>query len=700
MTNKTIFCVSTANSDLFKDNFRNSFSNHLPQFSDKSFNYKMSLGSIHLEKSFRTIGRNETFFLLIHLNYSHLESKYQDESDYKDYFQTTFSPNTIHEHFLNKFSINRQDTQNHDDQPSSLVKWIHMMEIVIVLRPGRYRNTLELVDTINNDLTQLGVNKYILFKQTKVEEENKLILSINNTISRCIISSKLMKILGFNIHKSQRTIFQMGEISLSDLKKIAFYSFNKFPKKSIKTIGLDLMTGKDYESSKELRQNTYLPSLIKLYCFQLDESIESSNFTRLLAVCPGIGKNDSNIYEYQPLTEHFSGIAVSDLEKLSFEIRDEKDSLLELDVGAATYIRLKINQNNDDINMDTINIFSNDKKSKQLYPGNTNTNFTIQLPTTLSQGSAKRWTIKLTSLSMPPADISITKDFGFFKVKVYDQIEGLSNPYENDGALCSSCTKLYTEARHDPLLCDEIVATCKQEKHIKSFPEHLECEYQITIPPKDYKTLSDFQHVLGWALLDEALIQWPSTYDTGILPAGIDFQEKGDKRHLSLYNNFATKEVSFGFPIILAYIMGIKNNVQGINNEFNVSNLTPTWFSNDFSNEYVWVHVKPSSSVNFPYLPDLNAGKARHAKIQCSEVKSTIFAGKHENLLAFYSLQSGSMSGDVFFYEFTHPLEVELNSQHIDSLNFKITPENNDNDISFASKKTPVFMSLIITKYD
>ena len=695
MENKTLFCVSTANSDLFKDNYRNSFTNHVPQFTDKSFNYKMSLGSIHIEKSFRTIGRDDILFLLVHLDYNHLKSKYQDESDY--------IPNTIHNHYLHKFTINRKDfseTQSQDEQPTTIITWKHMAEIVIILKPGKYKNTFDLIDTINSDLKQLGVDKYILFKHSeKEEEENRLTLSINKAISRCIISFKLMEILGFNVHKSQRTISQMEDITNRELSKIAYYTFNKMPKNTKNSIGLDLMTGKDYETNNKLRQNTYLPSLIKIYCSQLNETIESSNFSRLLCVCPGIDMNDSNTYEYQPLTEHFSDIAVSDLEKLNFELKDEKGSLLELDIGAATYIRLKIKQNIDDLNMNTINIFSNDKKSKQLYPDNTNTNFTIQLPTTLSQGSSKRWTIKLTSLSMPQADISVTKDFGFIKVKVFDQIEGLSNPYKNN-ALCTSCTILFNESQHDLLRCEEIIASCKQEKHLRSFPEKLDRDFQITIPPKDYKTITEFQQALGWALLDESIIQWPSLYNTGIVPAGIDFQQGGDRRHLSMFNNFTTKEVSFGFPIILAYILGIKNNVQIAQEKNSVSNLTPSWFSNDFSNDYVWVHVKPDSSVKFPYLPDLNAGKARHAKIQCSEVKSTIFAGKHENLLAFYSLQSGSKSRDVFYYEFTHPLEVELNSQHIDSLNFKITPENNENDISFASKETPVFMSLIITKYD
>ena len=51
MSNKTIFCVSTANCDLFKNNFCNSFMNHLPHFQEQSLNYEMSLGSIHKEKN-------------------------------------------------------------------------------------------------------------------------------------------------------------------------------------------------------------------------------------------------------------------------------------------------------------------------------------------------------------------------------------------------------------------------------------------------------------------------------------------------------------------------------------------------------------------------------------------------------------------------------------------------------------------------
>ena len=91
-----------------------------------------------------------------------------------------------------------------------------------------------------------------------------------------------------------------------------------------------------------MKQNTYLPSLIKIYCLQLQETIESSAYRRLLAICPGINKNDRNTYVYEPLTEYFIPVAVSDINQLHFEIKDEQDNFLELGVGAATYIRLQV----------------------------------------------------------------------------------------------------------------------------------------------------------------------------------------------------------------------------------------------------------------------------------------------------------------------------------------------------------------------
>lgn len=138
-----------------------------------------------------------------------------------------------------------------------------------------------------------------------------------------------------------------------------------------------------------MKQNTYLPSLIKICCLQLHETIDSSVYRRLLAVCPGIDKNERKIYVYKPLSEYFIYVDDSDINQLHFELRDEKDKLLELRVGAATYIRLEIKQTIVKGKMDTINILSNDKVRKLLYPTNVNTHFKIQLPARLNQGLSK-----------------------------------------------------------------------------------------------------------------------------------------------------------------------------------------------------------------------------------------------------------------------------------------------------------------------
>ena len=84
MENKTIFAVSTADCDLFKDNYRNSFTNHFPHFQENSSNYKMSLASIDPEKSFRIIGCSDSFFILLNLNYNAEDTRHQNIDSYKD----------------------------------------------------------------------------------------------------------------------------------------------------------------------------------------------------------------------------------------------------------------------------------------------------------------------------------------------------------------------------------------------------------------------------------------------------------------------------------------------------------------------------------------------------------------------------------------------------------------------------------------
>ena len=108
MENKTIFAVSTADCDLFKDNYRNSFTNHFPHFQENSSNYKMSLASIDLEKSFRTICRMGSLFILLNLNYNAEDIRHQNIDSYKN--------KTIHKYVSFKYGN-------------------AMLGIVLVLRP-------------------------------------------------------------------------------------------------------------------------------------------------------------------------------------------------------------------------------------------------------------------------------------------------------------------------------------------------------------------------------------------------------------------------------------------------------------------------------------------------------------------------------------------------------------------------------------
>lgn len=622
---KSIICVSTANTELFDTNYRNDFTNYLPIL-ETNFSESLTLASLHVEKTFRTVGKIPSIFIVIYLELKFLEKEFQDiiKNINKD---PHIRFNTLHKHYFHLFKKKNKT----------------FIEFVLVLRPGRYKNNQELTGTINHDFDQLGIKNYIYFSQIPKFPISGFNFVLTPKIHKCIISSKLTEILGLNFSKTIRQEQKINDITQRKLQKITYVNFLKTDKKR-KTIGFEIIPGNYTKTIRSLASSTqrdfYLPSLIKVYCSQIQETIESSKYSRLLAVCPGIDQNNREIYEYEPINQVCLPIANSHLNKLHFELKDSNDNLLELDVGTATYIRVKIEPINNNLKMDYLNIFSNDKISKKLYTNNQNNSFTIQLPSTLTLGTAKRWTMKLTTLSIPRTDFNIIKEFGFIEVK---------------------CSK-------------------------KNFT--------IQIPSKEY---SDVTELLN-AILEASKIHWGS--DSSQIGLG----KYRSERYVKLINHFYNMEVSFGFPLILAYILGIKNNIQtipGLEKESDISNVTiPDSWKPVFSDEYVWVHIKQNSEITFPYLPHLNAAKPRHAKILCTEVKPTIFAGNYENLLSFYSLHSGLLTRDMYFYQFHHPLEVEINSQHLDSLTFKITPENSTDNISFSSTRTPVYMSIIITRYN
>ena len=141
-------------------------------------------------------------------------------------------------------------------------------------------------------------------------------MAVDKIISKCVICNKLLQLLGFKKEKEFMTNFSFFDLSKNgNIEWIIFKDYNILNdpmsdkrygvklKRAGKPIGLEFKSGQKYTTSYKLKQN--LPAFIKIYCLQLNETIESSKCSKLLAICPGIDKNDSGIYHYQPLTEHF-----------------------------------------------------------------------------------------------------------------------------------------------------------------------------------------------------------------------------------------------------------------------------------------------------------------------------------------------------------------------------------------------------------
>ena len=135
-------------------------------------------------------------------------------------------------------------------------------------------------------------------------------------------------------------------------------------------IGL-LLTGNKYIAKNKMKQNTYLPSLIKIYCLQLHETIDSSVYRRLLALCPGIDKNEQKTYVYEPLSEYFISVDDSNINQLHFQLRYEKDKLLELGVASKITVEI-LDQLKEILNHNNENIYF---ELKTLVDSNTNTNW-------------------------------------------------------------------------------------------------------------------------------------------------------------------------------------------------------------------------------------------------------------------------------------------------------------------------------------
>ena len=172
-----------------------------------------------------------------------------------------------------------------------------MQGIVIILRPGRYHDMHDLTNTLNHDFNILGINNLINFEYSNAEYNFVFLLHINEQIERCVFSSNLFQLMDIRKRKKSMSYFNylnlLEEEFLYISKKSDIFNGKCFKKHNIfgesilkdpnecnepHLIGVDIKLGK-YVLTDKLKQDTYLPTFIKIYCFQLNEIIESFKYS-------------------------------------------------------------------------------------------------------------------------------------------------------------------------------------------------------------------------------------------------------------------------------------------------------------------------------------------------------------------------------------------------------------------------------------
>ena len=120
-------------------------------------------------------------------------------------------------------------------------------------------------------------------------------------------------------------------------------------------------------------------------------------------------------------------------------------------------------------------------------------------------------------------------------------------------------------------------------------------------------------------------------------------------------------------------------------------------YSNTLEN---WNYFKIDADQNVVCLfePNLMVSKPKFVKILSNQVSKSIYGNKYQNILGFVPLAYELKDLDNNFHEVQHPLEHEIQQQTLDTIDFKITSDLSDNELSMDSS-FPTLLSIVIKKY-
>ena len=386
MESSSIYLSSTSNIDTHVRNTRSFFTNILPESiinSDRKIS--VSLTRLNYENAFNCIKKSSNPHIIIKCSWPSKEDLPITKSQNMEIAHRVFA-----------------SRENIDE--------VNVVTVFIYLKSGLYQTYLELISTINETLSTVGLHHKINFQS---DSEKAFSLYISEDVYSCVFDFDIVMLLGFPAALAGK--HQLQTYSLKTIEKTDNISTPPiFQNNTLvnKTNYFRFNQGLHHSSEAYYNNALFTPSIVKVYMYELQPNVESAGFSKLLAVCPGEALNDGTAYDYTPVYSQERRIAASNLKTCQIELKDQNNDRIEFAVAGATYINLSLSLNiSDKMATEYITVDSSDVVSSKLFPRNSNTEFSIQLPAELSRGSMSKWTLKLLTGSINPCIFNITEDF-------------------------------------------------------------------------------------------------------------------------------------------------------------------------------------------------------------------------------------------------------------------------------------------------
>lgn len=290
----------------------------------------------------------------------------------------------------------------------SITQYKHSCVACIKILKGYYPPG-EFVRTFNLFTVKYLEGSVIL----KLKTANKIIMNVRG-VTEVYASRELIDILGL-----RKESFKNAKKNLVKTKKFKEHGkmFNNREHLNLKKIQAGY-----HQPIADYNRKKYLPQIIKIYCDQIENSIESSNTKKLLVVMPGFNDNDCGKYDHYPINPMIVKLDGAFINSFKFKLVNEAGKLLKLSSGFATYIKVSLlpaDSNQEMMKQEYLTCLSSDADSKIMYPENSNNSFNIHLPKVLEKGRYKKWYMSLLNISLPAETPNVHE--GDNRISIYNE---------------------------------------------------------------------------------------------------------------------------------------------------------------------------------------------------------------------------------------------------------------------------------------